>query len=133
MRPAMHDDAVAAATALLAIPARERRSVLARMMREADVADQFFRRTGKAHSAWGEGSLMAVARRRPRVARADPDEAEAAIAIASVYLALARRALRPEHRGDGLESKRLIASVPPGQSRMRQGRSEGGPRRAQHG
>ena len=61
MRPVLHGDVVAAARALLAMPAEKRRSAMGTMLSRASAADAYRKRFGRAHGAWGNGSLMAVA------------------------------------------------------------------------
>ncbi len=64
MRPVLHGDVSAAARALLAVPPAAREDLCARMIREAECAHVFMLRTGRPHPLWGNGSLMAAARRR---------------------------------------------------------------------
>ncbi len=66
----MHGDVVAAASALLRVAAPARPAFLDRLIHEADAADRFRRETGRGHPVWGNGSLMAAARRHP--ARREP-------------------------------------------------------------
>lgn len=61
-------DVIAAARAMLAVPEAGRRAVLAAMLAEAAAAEAFRRRHGRAHPEWGNGSLMAAAMARARVA-----------------------------------------------------------------
>ncbi len=62
--------------ALLRVPAARRVWLCHRMMREADLADIFRLRTGQAHRRWGNGSLMASARRRLLAPEPRFDDAE---------------------------------------------------------
>lgn len=64
MRPLLHGDVSSAARALLMIPPPARDAGCRRMIREAEQADRHVRRTGRVHPFWGNGSLMAAARRR---------------------------------------------------------------------
>lgn len=64
MRPILHGDVSSAARALLMIPPQAREGACRRMIREAEQADRHVRRTGRVHPFWGNGSLMAAARRR---------------------------------------------------------------------
>ncbi|MBM7068026.1 hypothetical protein [Actibacterium sp. 188UL27-1] len=66
MRPVVFTDVAFAARALLALPADLREERAARLVRQAAVADRYRRRFGKAHPAWGNGSLMGAAARLPR-------------------------------------------------------------------
>lgn len=61
MRPVLHGDVVAAARALLTLPEAARPATIRRMLVLADAADAYRKRFGRAHSAWGNGSLMAAA------------------------------------------------------------------------
>ncbi|WP_372884790.1 hypothetical protein [Shimia sp.] len=70
MRRVMHGDVVAAARALLGVPEAARRSLCRRMIAEAHAAHRYFRRFGKSHLLWGDGSLMATAHKR--VLRPEP-------------------------------------------------------------
>ncbi|SDW28694.1 hypothetical protein SAMN05444358_101413 [Ruegeria halocynthiae] len=65
MRPILHGDISAAARALLVAPPPERDLLSARMIAEAELADQHVARTGRLHPVYGNGSLMAAARCRP--------------------------------------------------------------------
>ncbi|MEM9475899.1 MAG: hypothetical protein AAGA71_11420 [Pseudomonadota bacterium] len=60
-------DAVLAARALAYVPGRRRLWVLFRMVREAEAAALHLNQLDALHPVWGDGSLMAVALRRPRV------------------------------------------------------------------
>jgi len=63
MRPVLHGDVVAAACALLPLAEEERAPALRGMLARAVAADAYRRRFGRAHPDWGNGTLMAVARR----------------------------------------------------------------------
>ena len=76
MRPVLHGDISSASRALLAVPVRERAPLARRMIHEAEVADRHVLSTGRLHPEWGNGTLMAVARRRPLAVEPDFDNAE---------------------------------------------------------
>ena len=57
MRRVMHGDLVAAARALLPVPPTQRAAQIARWLAEAHAADRYFRRLGRVHRHWGDGSL----------------------------------------------------------------------------
>ncbi|MBB4022054.1 MULTISPECIES: DUF7742 family protein [Actibacterium] len=97
MRPVLHGDVVAAARALLPLPDCARAAALRGMLARAAAADAYRKRFGRAHRAWGNGSLMAVA--LPRVRGAEPflDDAEYCRCLALVFETLA--AWRAENRG----------------------------------
>ncbi len=65
MRPVLPGDLVAAGRALLAAPPGERAGLARRLLRDADAADRFRKRLGRAHPEWGNGTLMAAALARP--------------------------------------------------------------------
>lgn len=65
MRPVLPGDLSAAARALLPVPPAERRKLAARLLYEANAADCYRKRFGKAHARWGNGTLMAAAMMRP--------------------------------------------------------------------
>lgn len=92
MRPVLVGDILAAARVLMALPRGARDGALAEMLAEADLADRFRRRTGRAHPRFGGGCLMAAAlARRPGP---EPFPADAAFldALSRVGAALAERA-----------------------------------------
>ncbi|MEY8839126.1 hypothetical protein AB9K41_08875, partial [Cribrihabitans sp. XS_ASV171] len=64
MLPVLHGDVSAAARALLPVPPDQRRRLCRRMIGEADCARAHVRRTKRAHPLFGNGSLMAAARKR---------------------------------------------------------------------
>ncbi len=64
MRRVMHGDVVAAARVLIGVPDTARHRLCQRMINEAHAAHRYFRRFGKSHLLWGDGSLMAAAHKR---------------------------------------------------------------------
>jgi len=64
MRTVRYSDVSAAARVMLATPPAFRALVCHRMIREAEFADRYVRRLGRLHPAWGNGTLLAAARRR---------------------------------------------------------------------
>ena len=99
----MHTDAVAAARVLLRHPRERRPWVLHRMLAEAVNADSWRRRTGRVHPRWGDGTLMAVALRRPAADEPPLSDPGWCRLVAYVYIALAHGALGslPLDRRDG--------------------------------
>jgi len=91
LRPVLHGDVVAAGRALLAVPAAARPGLLARMLREADLADEHRRATGRAHPVWGGGSLMATAMTRQRAPEPFLDDPDYAACLALIFSALVAR------------------------------------------
>jgi hypothetical protein len=65
MRPVLQGDVSAAAQAVLRLPEAARAGTLRLMMSRAAAADAYRKRFGRAHPLWGNGSLMALARRGP--------------------------------------------------------------------
>ena len=61
MRPVLYGDVVAAARVLLNVADDDRRGAMREMLWRASVADVYYKRFGRGHTAWGNGSLMAVA------------------------------------------------------------------------
>lgn len=88
MRPVLHGDVVAAACALLARPDAERPVLMQRMLSEAAIADLYRKRLGRPHPIWGNGSLMAAARRRVRAAEPFLDDRDYCACLAMVFEAL---------------------------------------------
>ncbi|HGG06649.1 MAG TPA: hypothetical protein ENK28_14415 [Aliiroseovarius sp.] len=92
MRPVLHGDISASACVLYLVPPAERGRVLRDMLAEADLADQFRRRTGKGHPLWGDGSLMSVALARPYAREPVLDNPDYAACMAMIFEALVDRA-----------------------------------------
>lgn len=61
MRPVLHGDVSAAARVLLSVPEVDQRELMLQMLERASVADVYYKRLGRGHPVWGNGSLMAVA------------------------------------------------------------------------
>lgn len=53
-----------AALVLLGVPDETRQSLCRRMIVEAHAAHRYFRRFGRSHALWGDGSLMSCALKR---------------------------------------------------------------------
>lgn len=65
MRPVLYCDVSAAARVLMRVPQAHREERCAGMIERAQVADRFVKRLGRIHPVWGNGTLLAVARRHP--------------------------------------------------------------------
>lgn len=89
MRPVLHGDAIAAARALKRRPADERGPALALMLARAEAADAFRIRFGRAHPAWGNGSLMALVGRETLPAEPPLDDPDYCRCLSLVYGVLA--------------------------------------------
>ncbi|MFD2739868.1 hypothetical protein ACFSUD_09830 [Sulfitobacter aestuarii] len=103
MRAVLHSDLIAAARALLLVPRDERPALCETMLREADWADRFTRRLGRMHPLWGNGTLLAAARRRdwadePRVNQPDY----------CACLLLVLQALAARRGGETLQDRRIV-------------------------
>lgn len=92
MRRVLHGDAVTAARALLAVSPEARAGLLAEIFAEAEAADAYRKRTGRAHPVWGTGSLMSAALGRDCAPEPCLDDPDYAACLAQVFTALAARA-----------------------------------------
>ncbi|MEQ9693224.1 hypothetical protein [Shimia sp. SDUM112013] len=61
MRRVMHGDVVAVARVLLTCAPPVRQGLCRTLIEKADAAHRFFKRKGRAHPLWGDGSLMVLA------------------------------------------------------------------------
>ncbi len=95
MRPVLHGDVSNAARALLHVPKRLRDDLCARMIREADAADEFAKRHGRLHPLWGNGSLMSAARKRVLADEPGFDDPEYCMCFEMVLRGLIERAAKP--------------------------------------
>jgi hypothetical protein len=76
LRPVLPGDVSCAARALLAVPEAARNSFLETILKGAAAAALHVQREGRLHPVWGNGSLMAAARRFPLAEEpdySDPD------------------------------------------------------------
>lgn len=98
MRRAMLGDAIAAALVLRAVPDGARAARCAAMLARAHAADLWRKRLGRAHPAWGNGSLMALAMAEGAGRAGGPGMADPAYlaALAVVIDALGARARAAE-------------------------------------
>lgn len=96
MRPLLHGDLASAARLLLTVPPAARGDLCRQLLAEAEAADAHRRATGKLHPRWGNGSLMAAARKRPLPPEPGFDDGDYCHAFATVLRMLAahRRAAR---------------------------------------
>lgn len=62
MRALLASDVSTAARVLYLYPDAMREAVCQRLIRNADWADRYTRRLGRAHPLWGNGTLLAAAR-----------------------------------------------------------------------
>lgn len=61
----MHGDVVAVARGLLAMPDDRRLARCQSLIQHAHAAHKYFKRFGRSHQRWGDGSLMSIAHRYP--------------------------------------------------------------------
>jgi len=61
MRALRHSDVIAAARALIAVPAMARRDLCMLLLERAHCADKYTKALGKPHPFWGNGTLMGAA------------------------------------------------------------------------
>ena len=92
MQPATIADVTAAARYLWSCSAKTRRDELEVMLLEAELANLYRLSMGRAHPRLGDGSLMAAALTRKRVAEPPLSDATYCRCLAQVLEALARRA-----------------------------------------
>lgn len=94
MRSVLPGDLRAAACALLPVPRAARGAALAALLARAEAADRYRRRLGRAHPAWGDGTLAAAAGPVPPEPFADdPDYLDALGRVVAVLAA--RRGIAP--------------------------------------
>lgn len=87
-RPVLHGDVIAAARALRAQPAARRGALCRRMLEEAGAAAAHVAATGRLHPRWGNGTLMAAARRRAMAPEPNFDDPEWCACFVTVLRAL---------------------------------------------
>ena len=76
MRSLYYGDISCAARVLLGVPQEERWALCQMLIAETDTADRFFRRSGKLHPVYGNGTLRAAALRRQPGAEPTFDSAD---------------------------------------------------------
>lgn len=91
MRRVMHGDVVAAARALRALAPQDRPRAIARMIMEAEAADRYRKRFGRAHPLFGTGALMSAAARHPRPPEPDLGDVDYLDCLHAVFAALIDR------------------------------------------
>ncbi|WP_371169682.1 hypothetical protein [Aliiroseovarius sp. 2305UL8-7] len=91
MRPVLPGDVAAAGCALLVLPAPKRPGAMLEMLHRAEAADRYRRALGRAHPAWGNGSLGSVAMSLPRTAEPFPNDPDYVDCMMTVFAALKAR------------------------------------------
>lgn len=95
MRAVLMGDIIATARALLAVRPEDRAGVLAVIFCEAHAAHHFYKRKGRPHPEWGNGSLMARANLCVQQAEPFAGQAEYLDALHLVISGLRRRYPKP--------------------------------------
>ena len=88
MRPILDGDLEAATRAVLHLPDGARAGAVRQLLDRASAADTYRKRMGRAHPLWGNGSLMAAARRGPLPPRPHPGDLRYCRALAEVLEAV---------------------------------------------
>lgn len=91
MRRPWYSDVSTAALVLLKAPVADRAALCRLMIREADLADRFTRRLGKAHPWWGTGTLKDTATLRPLADEPSFDDPDYGACFILVLQELGRR------------------------------------------
>lgn len=94
MRRILHGDVSNTARVLYGAPPGTRVVLLRRIFRQAEAADIHFRRTGTLHPRWGNGTLMAAARRHTLPPEPGFDDADYCRCFLMVLQALVDRKTR---------------------------------------
>ena len=96
MRPILPADLDLAARVLMSAPIADRRAVIAQLIAQADIADRYRKKLGKAHPLFGGGSLMAAALRHDHGAPARQCDDHYCACLAEVLSALAAHRRRSD-------------------------------------
>lgn len=97
MRPLLHGDISNAARALLNVPQAMRGGLCARMIDEAEAADEYAGSRGRLHPLWGNGSLMSAARKRMLADEPTFDDVDYCACFEMVLRQLLDRKAIPKH------------------------------------
>lgn len=88
MRTILSQDIGAAARALMPVPPEKRRAMIRQLLQEADEADQYRRRSGRAHPSFGDGTLIAAALAHPVAPEPPCEDADFQACLVLVLTAL---------------------------------------------
>ena len=91
MRTILLGDVVAAARVLLALPDGRRAAAMDQMLDQAHVAHKVFKRLGRPHPGWGDGSLMSRALASPQCREPFVSDPRYISVLVAVLEALLRR------------------------------------------
>ena len=94
MRTVLIGDIIAAARAIIALPAPEQPGFMETILDQAHAAHSFHKRLLKPHPAWGNGSLMARANKELQIAEPFASDAAYLLALHTVIGALIARRMR---------------------------------------
>ena len=95
MRPVYHGDVIHAARALYVLPMALRAQAARVMIARANAAHAYVDNTGKLHPRWGDGSLLAVARRQDRAQEPGLDDADYCACLVTMLTALQPNSFQP--------------------------------------
>ncbi len=95
MRPVLHGDVSCAARALYAAAPGRRAALCRLLLRQAELADRHRRSHGRLHPRWGNGSLMAAARKHPMADEPGFDDAVYRRCFIMILEALGARRVSP--------------------------------------
>ena len=88
MRPLLPGDLDCAVAVVMAQPPEDRPRVAAQLLAQADVADRYRKRLGRAHPVFGTGSLMSAALGWPDAPRGGVYDASYCVALIVVLTAV---------------------------------------------
>ncbi len=125
MRPVLHGDLTVAARRLLTVPLGTRWRTARKLIAQADAADRYRRRFGRAHAKWGNGTLRAAAAAdaslppEPRLNNADYADCLALVLEAlRVWRSYLPEAQDTQRMTVGSNSSRLTAMASPQSSQQ---------------
>jgi len=96
MQRVMNGDLTSVARHLLTLPSAQRWAACVQLITQADAADRYRKRFGRAHPHWGNGTLMAAARRVPLPTEPALNDPAYANCLIMVLTALSHRTPKPE-------------------------------------
>ena len=99
MRTTLFGDLVAAARVLLTVSPGECHALIDRMLAEAHIAHIYYKRVGRPHARWGNGSLFGRAALMPQLREPFASDPAFLVALCTVIEGLLRRAYELDVRG----------------------------------
>jgi hypothetical protein len=88
MRPVLQGDVTSVARALLLVSVNKRHARCAQILEQADLAEAYVQQYGRLHGSYGNGSLMAAARRYPLADEPTFDDVGYCQCVVTVLLAV---------------------------------------------